>query len=185
MWECFLRVTLQWGRDSLLWSSCWAVMVHGIVWLLIDWLIETDQKIEHNFPLSTLRCNPIHSQLSPLKFQHIVESQCLSSELPCDFQISVVLFDLTPKSSQRCHRIGFPCSKGCPWKKCLCVNPVLSSFCLQLREQHLHSQHKHILYVHTHEYTTRTRQTQHYSVMYQACSGCVRPRSYSVIPLFP
>lgn len=195
--ECFLKVTLQWGCGGLLWRSCWAVKVHGIVLLLIDWLIETNQKIEHHFLLSTLSCNSSIPYCLPWNFNSSWgECQHLSidwSELPYDFQISVVLFDLMPKRAPRCHRIGGPCSQGRPWWKCLSVNPFLSSFYLQLREQHMHSQHKHTLartycmyrHTHTREYATHTRQTQHSSVMRWSWSGCVRPRSCSLIPLFP
>lgn len=44
--------------ESLCKTSRWAVKVHGIVLLLIDWLIETDQETEHRFPLSAIPASP-------------------------------------------------------------------------------------------------------------------------------
>lgn len=58
-WSAFSKVTVQWCFEGLLWSSCRAVKFHGIVLMLIDWLIETDQKIYSDFLLRPLRCNSL------------------------------------------------------------------------------------------------------------------------------
>lgn len=51
------NITVKSARVRVLRSSCRAVKFHGNVSVLIDGLIETDQKIECNFLLSSLRCN--------------------------------------------------------------------------------------------------------------------------------
>lgn len=46
-------------------TSRWAVKVHGIVLLLIDCLMVTDQETEHCFPLSAIPASPRLSSLTP------------------------------------------------------------------------------------------------------------------------
>lgn len=77
-------------------------------------------------------------------------------EISHNFQISVVLlFDLLPKRAYRSQGKGGPHCTGCPWMRCLWVNPFLSILFFTSQET---SQHKHtamVIQTHTQKPTER------------------------------
>lgn len=170
-----------------LWSSWSAVRFHGIVSMLIDGLIKTVRLpavyAEVQFPIPY--CLPWNVCSS------CGECQCLSvqcGELSFSFQISVFLmFDLLPKMAHGSQGIGGPCCRGLTLEEVfMCESFSLFFLSLTAEKKSLHSQHRHKQWTHSHTNITRcSRQTHDPNVMCWCWSGCVRPRSRSLIPLFP